>query len=76
MAFSHPISNPASSRKATEHKKVCTPSLNEQLPDLIGPVRPQPIEHHHHLPLTKRRCQEVLHDVGFETLGVNYSSKI
>ena len=44
-------------------RRIGAPGLDE-LPHPLGPVRPEPIEHHH-LPLTKRGCEEVLH-VGLE----------
>ena len=46
-------------RVGGQEDNVRAPPLDELL-DLLGPVRPQPIVHHH-LPLRKRRCQEVLY---------------
>jgi hypothetical protein len=51
-------------RRVGRHEhQLRSPRLDE-LPYLLGPVRPQ-VVHHHHLSLTKRRSQEVL-DVSLE----------
>ena len=41
-----------------QEQKICT-SLFDELPHYVGPVCPEPIEHHY-LPFGKRRGQEVL----------------
>src|SRR5687768_7379288 len=54
-------------RVGGQEHEIRPPPLDE-LADLLGPVPPEPIEHHH-LPLAKRGCQEVLH-ISLEGQGV------
>src|SRR5215216_767211 len=57
-------------RVGRQEQEICSPGFDE-LSYPLWPVSPEPIEHHH-LPLTKRGGQKVLH-VSLEGLGIRGS---